>query len=223
MRLIAHRGFLSVNPENTIEAAEAAAAVADGIEIDVRRCGSGEPVVIHDETVDRVTDGHGPVDEHTRSDLDALNVLGTGACVPTLEAVLRAIPDHVGVNVELKEPGMEADVLRLIDSIHPHGIVSSFYRDILRDCREIDPTVPRAYITKEAGTDCVDIAEELGCEFLHPWIESCTDGTVSAAHRAGMSVTAWAAKTSAEAQKGSELGADGVIANSPDVLDEQAR
>jgi len=78
MRLIAHRGFLSVNPENTVAAVEAAAAVADGIEIDVRRCGSGEPVVIHDETVDRVTDGRGAVDEHTVADLAALDVLEPG-------------------------------------------------------------------------------------------------------------------------------------------------
>ena len=221
MRLIAHRGFLAVNPENTIAAVEAAAAVADGIEIDVRRCGSGEPVVIHDETVDRVTDGHGAVNEHTAADLAALDVLETGAGVPTLEAVLRAIPDHVGVNVELKEAGMEADVLRLIDSIHPHGIVSSFYRDILRDCRDIDPSVPRAYISKEAGTDSVEVAEGLSCEFLHPWIENCTDRTVSAAHRAGMSVTVWAAETPAQAQQAADLGADGVIANSPDVLEDE--
>lgn len=220
MRLIAHRGFLSVNPENTVEAVEAAAAVADGIEIDVRRCGSGEPVVIHDETVDRVTDGHGAVDEHTVADLDALNVLGTGAGVPTFEAVLRAVPDHVGVNAELKEAGMEADVLRSIDAVHPQSIVSSFYRDILADCREIDPTVPRAYITKEAGTDCVDVAGALDCGYLHPWIEGCTDRTVSAAHRAGMSVTVWAAETPSQAREAAEFGADGVIANSPDVLAE---
>jgi len=115
---------------------------------------------------------------------------------------------------------MEADVLRLIDAIHPHGIVSSFYRDALRDCREIDPGVPRAYITKEADRDSVEVAEELGCEFLHPWIENCTDRTVSAAHRAGMSVTAWAAETPEQARTAADLGADGVIANSPDVLEE---
>ena len=54
MRLIAHRGFAGVNPENTLQAVEAAAGVADAIEVDVRRCESGDLVVIHDETVDRL-------------------------------------------------------------------------------------------------------------------------------------------------------------------------
>lgn len=223
MRLVAHRGFLSVNPENTIEAAEAAAVVADGIEIDVRRCGSGEPVVIHDEELDRVSNGHGAVAEHTRSDLDALDVLGTGNGVPTLAAVLRAIPDSVGVNVELKEAGIEAEVLRLLGEWHPHGIVSSFHREVLADCRGIDPTVPRAYVTKEAGPESVETAAGLGCAFVHPWIENCTERTVSAAHRAGMGVTVWAAETRSEAETAAELGADGVMANRPDILDRRTR
>jgi glycerophosphoryl diester phosphodiesterase len=218
MRLIAHRGFRSTYPENTLHAIEAAAAVADEIEIDVRRCGSGELVVIHDETVDRVSDGHGPVAEHTRGDLEALDVLGTGEGVPTLEEALRAVPEYVGVNVELKERGTEADALELIGAHHPQAIVSSFSREVLADCRGIDPTVPRAYIVDEAAAEGIEIAIDLDCEYLHPSMEICSDRIVSDAHRAGMSVTAWTVDSSDAAETLARTGVDGVIADRPDVL-----
>lgn len=218
MRLIAHRGFLSTYPENTLEAAEAAAEVADGIEIDVRRCESGELVVIHDETVDRVTDGSGAVSDHTLLELEALNVLGTASGVPTLEEMLRTIPDHVGVNVELKEWGTEADALARIDALHPQAIVSSFSADILESCRAAAPVVPRAYLSDETAIDEVETAIELDCEYLHPSKESCTERLVTDAHRAGMSVTAWTVDTPSETLSLGEIGVDGVIANSPDVL-----
>jgi len=222
MRLIAHRGFRSAYPENTIRAIEAAAAVADGIEIDVRRCASGELVVIHDETVDRVTDGHGAVADHTCADLGALDVLESGEGVPMLAEALRAVPDHVGVNVELKEPGTEADALGCLSSEHPQAIVSSFHRDVLADCRDIDPTVPRAYLTHDAGTDGVDAAIDLDCAFFHPSVEGCTDRIVAGAHRAGMSVTAWTVDSAAGTERLADIGVDGVIADRPDVLAEEA-
>lgn len=220
MRLIAHRGFRSAYPENTIPAAEAAASVADGIELDVRRCQSGELVVIHDEVVDRVTDSNGAVRDHTRSELEALDVLETGRGVPTLRETLRTIPDSVGVNVELKEWGTEADTIELLESEHSQAIISSFSRDILESCQAIDSSIPRAYITDESETTAVDTAIELGCEYLHPSKEICSDRMVADAHRAGMSVTAWSIDTAAETEPLDRIGVDGVIANRPDVLAE---
>lgn len=219
MRLIAHRGFLSSYPENTLQAIEAAIAVADGIELDVRRCGSGELVVIHDETVDRVTDGHGAVSDHTRSDLDALDVLGTGNGVPTLSDALRAVPDHIGVNVELKESGTEADALESLAANHPQGIVSSFHRDVLANCRAIEPAIPRAFITDSDGDDSIGVAAGLDCDYVHPSAELCTDRFVSKTHRSGMSVTAWGIDSPSDVEPLAEVGVDGVIADRPDVFE----
>ncbi len=219
MRLVAHRGFLSVHPENTVQAVESAATVADGIEIDVRRCRSGELVVIHDRTIDRVSDGNGAVSDLTRTELDAVDVLGTGRGVPTLRETLRRIPDHVGVNVELKERGTETDAIELINANHPQAIISSFSRDILGKCRAIDPSIPRAYITDESGTAAVETAMQLGCEYLHPSTEVCSDRMIVDAHRSGMSVTAWEIDTPNEIKSLDRIGVDGVIANRPDVLE----
>jgi glycerophosphoryl diester phosphodiesterase len=217
MRLIAHRGFRSVHPENTLQAVEAASEVADGIEIDVRRCKSGELVVIHDETVDRVTDGRGAVADHARDELEALDVLETGHGVPTLSAILQAIPDHVGVTLDLKEQETAADALDAIATEHPHAIVSSFSRSILKSCRELDASVPLAYITDEPAPTGLEIAIDLDCAYLHPSIEACTDQLVADAHRSGMSVSAWPVTARSETEGLTALGVDGVIADRPDV------
>jgi glycerophosphoryl diester phosphodiesterase len=220
MRLIAHRGFASNRPENTRRAIEEAAAIADAIEIDVRRCGTGELVVIHDEAVDRVTDAEGRVDELSLEELQGLDVLGTGEGVPTLEEILAAIPDTVGVNVDLKERGTEAEALEQLTAAHPQVVVASSDRAILEACREADPDVPRAFITDEEGTDSVEVAVDLDCGYLHPSVAVCTERVVNEAHRAGMSVNAWTVDTRSEAEELADLGVDGVIADRWGVLPE---
>ncbi|WP_336133803.1 glycerophosphodiester phosphodiesterase [Natronomonas amylolytica] len=221
MRLIAHRGFAGALPENTRRAVEEATEYADEIEIDVRRCKSGELVVIHDATVDRVTDGSGAVADHTIDELRALDVLGTGEGVPTLSAVLRAVPNHIGVNVELKEPGIAVDALTRMASLHPQTLVSSFLPDELADCRAAAPDVPRALITDD-GDDAVRAARDLGCEYVHPSVDACTERLVGAAHRQGLSVNVWTVRTRNEAERLAELGVDGIIADHWDVRSNDA-
>jgi len=220
MRLIAHRGFASNRPENTRRAIEEAAAIADAIEIDVRRCESGELVIIHDETVDRVTDGEGRVDEHTLSELRDLDVLGTGESVLTLEEAVAAIPDTVGVNIDLKERGTEADALAALTEGHPQPVVASSSREVVAACRDADPDVPRAFITEEEGTESVEVAIDLDCGFLHPSMAVCDQRLVNEAHRAGMSVNVWTVDTRSQAEDLADLGADGVIADRWGVLPE---
>jgi len=88
MRCIAHRGFAGEYAENTVGAVASAADIADWVEVDVRRCGTGELVVVHDETVDRVTDSTGEVAELSQAELAQLNVLRKRWGIPTLAEVL---------------------------------------------------------------------------------------------------------------------------------------
>lgn len=222
MRLIAHRGFAGAFPENTRHAVDEATEHADEIEVDVRRCGSGDLVVIHDATVDRVTDGSGAVADHTIDELRELDVLGTGEGVPTLSEVLRAVPNHIGVNVELKEPGLAVDALTRMASLHPQTLVSSFLPDELADCRTAAPDVPRALITED-DDDAVRTARELDCEYVHPSIDACTERLVGVAHRQGLSVNAWTVRTRQEAESLAELGVDGIIADHWDIGPEDTR
>lgn len=218
MRLIAHRGFAGSNPENTLAAVAAAAPLSDEVEVDVRRCDTGELVVVHDPTVDRVTDGSGAVCRHSLDELRTLDVLDTGEGVPTLAEVLDAIPASVGVNAELKEVGLARDVVRLAGETDSQVTVSSFHANELEGCRGADPTVPRAYLFADEWRQGLSFARELDCCFVHPSLDCCELDLVSAAHAAGMSVNVWTVADRAEAKRAVDLGADGVIADRPDVL-----
>ena len=220
MRLIAHRGFAGQYPENTRQAIEAAVDLADEIEVDVRRCDTGELVVIHDQTVDRVSDGSGAVCRHSLAELRDLDVLGTGEGVPTLAEVLELVPPTVGLNLELKDVGLARDALRLARDAAPQVTVSSFHANELEGCRGADATVPRAYLFEDDPRQAMGFARELDCCFVHPSLDCCDERLVGDAHAAGMSVNVWTVRERSEAERLPELGIDGVIADRADVLPE---
>ncbi|WP_435193782.1 glycerophosphodiester phosphodiesterase [Natronomonas sp. EA1] len=220
MRLIAHRGFAGLHPENTLGAVREAVALADEVEIDVRRCETGELVVIHDPTVDRVTDGSGAVAHHTLRELRELNVLGTGEGVPTLEEVFDVVPPGVGVNVELKEVGLAHDALTLAREHHPQVTVSSFHANELEGCRGASCEVPRAYLFASDPEQAFTFAHDIDCSYLHPAAEVCDEWLVDRAHAEGLCVNAWTVDERAEAERLEALGVDGVIADRWCVLPE---
>jgi glycerophosphoryl diester phosphodiesterase len=215
VRCIAHRGFADTYPENTVTAVRSAAAAgADAVEVDVRRCGSGEVVVVHDATVDRVTDGSGPVADHSAAELRGLDVLGTGEGVPTLDAVLDALPGSVAANVELKERGLAADALAVAADHESDLLVSSFDPEALREAGEAG-TDPRALLFDGDVDAAVGVARRLDCRALHPHWERCTDPFVARAHAAGFEVNAWTVRSAGTAASLAAAGVDGHIADAP--------
>jgi glycerophosphoryl diester phosphodiesterase len=218
MRLIAHRGFADRYPENTLRAVREASRFADEVEVDVRRCDSGELVVVHDCTVDRVTDGEGAVAHHSLAELRALDVLGTGEGVPTLAEVLSAVPPTVGVNAELKEVGLADDVLRLAARADAQVTVSSFHANELEGCRGVDEAVPRAYLFEDDPDQALAFARETDCAYLHPAVDAVDERLVNRAHHDGMSVNAWTVADRATAERLCDLGVDGIIANCHEAL-----
>lgn len=166
MRLIAHRGFAATHPENTIAAVQSAAQCADAVEFDVRRCRSGELVVIHDDTVDRVTDGSGPVVEHSLEELRSLSVLGTDEGVPTLEELLAAVPADTEINLEMKDHGIAADVLAALEGVANRVVTTSFLEDELRAIRELDPDQPTGLLASRHLENPVTTAVELDCDVI---------------------------------------------------------
>lgn len=177
-----HRGSARLWPENTLRAFHGAVtAGAPALEMDLRATADGEIVVCHDATVDRTTDGTGPVSAHSLAQLSELDaghgfvpghgaepggpdgpypLRGAGADdlrVPTLRAVLTEFPDTL-LTMELKEgppdaPSLAADVARLLaeHGRHDDVIVSAFDDAVLRDFRRVAPTVP-------TGTSAAEIA-----------------------------------------------------------------
>ncbi|APX97945.1 glycerophosphodiester phosphodiesterase [Natronorubrum daqingense] len=198
--VIAHRGYAGVAPENTLEAAAVAADDdrTSMLEIDVQPAACGTPVVIHDERLEGtrdgrpLTDGSGHVWETPLEELRETHVLGTDATVPTLEAFLESIPETMGVNVELKNPGttdvrfaeaLPADereerrevwtpfVDRVVDACEAFGgeiLFSSFCEGALAALRDVAPRYPAATLVwhdLEAG---LEITRRYDCEAIHP-------------------------------------------------------
>ena len=206
--MIAHRGFAGLYPENTVGAVEASARGgqspyapsrgADMIEIDVMPTADGDVVVFHDDRLAErdggergLTDTEGVVWETDTETVTSAEVLQSGETVPLLRETLAAIPSHVGVNVELKNPGsfdvrfaeslsseelaaqkeiwrpFVADVLDIVDEFRHEYLFSSFYEAALATTREASDyaVAPLLWNSVEAG---VEIARRYEAEAVHP-------------------------------------------------------
>jgi len=221
---IAHRGFAGAYPENTLTAVRRALdAGADGIEVDVRRCGSGEPVVIHDETVDRVTGRGGAVSALSRSELAACSVLGTGEGVPTLAAVCEALPADTRLHLELKEVGVAADAVALAAG-YPFDLLVSSFDTAALDAAAGVADVALAYLfgnlphvsRVQADPDAaLATARDLGCAAVNPHWSHCDAAFVERAQDAGFAVNAWTVQSREAADTLAAAGVDGLISDAP--------
>lgn len=159
--IVAHRGWSGEAPENTMTAFRLAMSEPDiaFIELDVHLSKDGVPVVIHDHTVDRTTDGSGRISDHTLEELRGLDAGGwfaerfAGEVIPTLEEVLLLAKDRIGLHVELKTmggcyPGIEEEVLRCLErcGMKEQVVLSSFDHDSMKRVHELDPSVRTALI-----------------------------------------------------------------------------
>ncbi|QCC50266.1 glycerophosphodiester phosphodiesterase [Halapricum salinum] len=215
MRCIAHRGFAGLYPENTLTAVRQAGQQADMIEVDVRQCRSGDPVVIHDEMVDRVTDETGPVADISLATLQSMDVLGTGEGVPSLEAVLRAMPDGVGLNIDLKERDLVESVIDLTSDFDTEILLSSRDIDALGAAREADPDVDRALLVDSSSEAGIERAASLDCAAIHPHWRLVDFALLERAHRSDLNVNVWTVSDPEKAREYEKMGVDGIIAEEP--------
>src|SRR6056297_170841 len=206
MELIGHRGCAAQCPENTVRAVKRAAQYLDAVEVDVRRCGSGELVVFHDETVDRLTDGSGPIADLTWSELRDLDVLD-------------AFPEDVRAQIELKDSGIAGDVRNVVADYDVDVTVSSFRPASLREVNAVDWAVPTGYLFESDPSTSLKIAIEHGCDVVHPHYDLCLEtDVVTSAQNAGLDVVAWkAARTADEIAALRAVGVDGVTTDRWDI------
>lgn len=233
--VIAHRGARGHAPENTHAAFELAYEMgANGIELDVQACASGEIVVIHDETIDRTSNGHGMVADLTLAELRTFDFgcffgeAYAGQCIPTLEEVIDRLPARVSINIEIKNRGTKtrgeeigvAELIRRAD-IYDRVIVSSFNPFVLRRMRRLDPRIPIAYLY-EAKPPLflrpLPVRTLLKPQALHPNHAVVTRKMVSAAHRRGYAVNVWTVNAVADMERLVACGVDSIITDFPDRL-----
>lgn len=201
-----HRGASGHAPENTLEAFRLAMEMgADGFELDVHMSRDGHLVVIHDETVDRTTDGSGYVRELTLDQLKALDACNgmtayRGAKIPTLEEVFALVQStgHI-VNVEIKTdecfyPGIEEKCLELAArmGVEDQVIYSSFNHFTLMKLRQLKPDARLGMLFGDIMVKPWEYAGQLGVDYLHPMkLNIYTPGFAEDAASAGYGVNMW--------------------------------
>jgi glycerophosphoryl diester phosphodiesterase len=164
VEIVAHRGFSELAPENTVAALELALqAGADAVEFDLHTSADGTPVLLHDDTLERTTDGYGPVATlslETLRDLDAGSWFSrdfAGEPVPPLAEALEAIGDRVGrVYAEVKGSRDPDDVRTMVDVVHDAGLSErtvfiSMDWDALDRIRAHDAHALVGYIVEDVG------------------------------------------------------------------------
>lgn len=180
--IFAHRGSKGTHPENTLAAfKEAIRLGVDGIELDVHLTKDGELVVIHDETVDRTTNGTGRVIDFSLEELQQLDAGSwfagefKGEKIPTLSEVLELLKDtNITLNVEIKNDvipyeGIEEKVLAVLEKYHykEKTIISSFNHYCLKEVNRLDPTVETAILFMELLYEPWNYAKSIGAKALH--------------------------------------------------------
>jgi glycerophosphoryl diester phosphodiesterase len=236
MLLLAHRGASADAPENTLSAFRAAAEQgADGVELDVMVCGSGELVVCHDEVLTRLAGLDWVVANTSWERLKTADVgshLGFGPeRIPLLEEVIDVLPRHMLVNIELKcedrnDRGLSAKVAAYVRAgkLHDRVVVSSFNplclwrtaaadRSIRRGCL-IDPD--KSFFWQRA------LVAPLTANFsVHPFFRDCSPERVDGWHAQGRQVAVWTVDDPTHARWLEEMGVDLLITNKPGWLKEQ--
>ena len=227
---IAHRGASTRAPENTLAAfAEAARIGVDAIELDVHLSADGVPVVIHDDTVDRTTDGRGPVAGLTFSALRALDAGAwfarrfRGERLPGLDETLDWASGRVGLNVELKAaaaPRLEAltpAVARSIRRSRFNGflVLSSFEAEALRGARAALPKAALGLLASRTARQMVPLHRALRLHAFHPHVRIAGRRNIDAAHDLGLEVYVWPVNDPTLLRRLVERGADGLMSDDP--------
>ena len=195
---IGHRGAKGYVAENTLESIQKALDFAvDGIEIDVHICASGELVVFHDVTLDRMTNGSGEIGLKTLAELKQLKI-NNEFHIPTLEEVLDLIGRKCKLNIELKGKRTAAKTCKLIQYYINHKgwdyndfIVSSFQKHELESVFSQDKNVPLAVLTKANIDDAIEFAETIKAVAIHPNVAIVTKSNIVKAQNLGYKVNVW--------------------------------
>jgi glycerophosphoryl diester phosphodiesterase len=201
--IFAHRGSAGTHPENTLEAFyEADKVGADGIELDVQLTKDGEVVVIHDETVDRTTNGKGFVKDLTLKEIQKLDAsyknkkLFRKSGIPSLREVFAWLKtNNLYCNIELKNniidyPGLEEKVMEIIREFEMEHriIISSFNHYSIVHCYHLEPRIEIAPLFSSTIYMPWVYARSLRAKSIHPNIRAATDEIIKVAEHNGVAV-----------------------------------
>lgn len=234
-KIIGHRGVAAYAPENSLEGIHTAADMGvEWVELDVKLTRDQVPVIFHDDTLDRTTNGTGPIKERTLDDLRQLECGSwfsgsfAGIKIPTLEEALDVLIEReLGLNLEIKPcPGRERetaeaalDILSQIWDDHERLLVSSFSLVSLETAFELAQDWHRGLLIGEDWPEnWGELADFLQVSCVNVNAASINREEVEEVTDKGLPVLAYTVNDAEDARRLLRWGIDGVFSDSPDVI-----
>ena len=228
---IAHAACKGHAPENTLAGIRAALALGvDAIEIDVHATRDGVPVLMHDATVDRTTNGRGRISDLSLAQVRELDAGGDafdgrfrGEPLPTLAEALELTRDACLLVVEIKQRGIEQAVVEVLRRARVTGsaMVWSFHPEVVSAARTLCPEVPAAQLAGRPAGDAIALlngAVRRNAQAVSVEGAFVDEALVRAARLRGLSVFTWTVDEPEEQARLAAAGVDGIVTNVPDVL-----
>lgn len=222
---IGHRGAKGYEPENTLLSFQKAIDLGvDGIELDVHRSNEGEIIVIHDEKINRTTNGEGFVTDFSLTELKFFRINETHT-IPTLKEVLDLVNQKCFVNVELKGNGTAKPVVALIEEYvleknweYSHFIISSFDWNALKEVRSLNSKIPIGILTHTDLDLAMAFAKFIKAETIHPHFHLLTKENTKQIQENGQLVFPWTVNEIENIQKMKLFNVNGIISDFPDKV-----
>jgi len=219
---IGHRGAKGFVLENTISSIEHAIKLgSESVEIDVYRCNSGEIVVFHDETLERLAKSNERIEDLNLAEIQEVKLEGD-LYIPTLEEVIEIANGRVEINIELKGVNTASGTFELVSKAlstenwkHGDFLISSFIEEELIKYRELDSDILIGVLTETSPIDAIAFAKKIDSYAIHPNFKSLKKSEVEKIQKEGFKVFAYTIKTTLEKQRMKKMGVDGVFCDYP--------
>ena len=225
---IGHRGAMGYIAENTIPSIEKAIELgADGIEIDVFKCASGELVVFHDLMLDKLTDLSGNIEETSLETIKKAKVLGSYE-IPTLNEVMDLIDGSLILNIELKGSGTAGPTNDLLKDYFKKPswdpskiIISSFKWEELNIFFNLNEEIPIAILTDDDPLKAIPFAKIIKAYAINPKYSSLTKKNSKIIKSEGIKLFPWTVNNPSDINFLISLGVDGIITDFPDRVNKE--
>lgn len=218
--VIAHRGASAYEPENTLRSVKKAIELgADMVEVDVRASKDGFIVVVHDEKVDRTTNGKGFVQDMTLHELKLLDA-GHGESIPTLQEVIQLVKGKANLVIELKTCGTEKRVVNIVKEMEfeKNVLITSFHHTILRKVKDSNQGIKTGIIISCRPVKPAQLALDARADAIFPKHIYADQSMVEEAHESGLMIFPWPIDSPEITRKLVKLEVDGIVTNKPDIV-----
>jgi len=219
-KIMGHRGAPADAPENTLASFNRALAVGvAAVELDVQLTKDGRLAVIHDETLDRTTNGRGPVRDFTLAEIKKLDA-GRGEAVPSLEEVFDLVRGKADLVVELKQPEAAGALLDFFRErrAFEYATIISFWHPVLKALKQAEPRLNTGVLMVGCPADPVGLARAADAGALVMHYVYVTPELVAAAHSHGLLVYVWNIDDPKTLKPYLSMNLDGIGSNRPGVL-----